>query len=172
VVLGELIARHGIDCEYSVPGIIMAAHTRRRQRPCQARRLLAGARPPGRASGPAEAADMIGSDYYLGAAIDRRGGRINPLAYCAASRGGDQVGRRAATKARAPPGSRRNGGSGSSRLLRREVEADRVFLCTNAYTDNLWPACARPSCRCAPTSSPAALCATMSPNRSCPAASR
>jgi glycine/D-amino acid oxidase-like deaminating enzyme len=24
---------------------------------------------------------MIGSDYYLGAAIDRRGGRINPLAY-------------------------------------------------------------------------------------------
>jgi glycine/D-amino acid oxidase-like deaminating enzyme len=24
---------------------------------------------------------MIGSDYYLGAAIDRRGGKINPLAY-------------------------------------------------------------------------------------------
>src|SRR4030081_1246930 len=27
VVLGELIARHGSDCEYSVPGISMAAHT-------------------------------------------------------------------------------------------------------------------------------------------------
>ena len=26
VLLGELIARHGIDCDYSVPGIIMAAH--------------------------------------------------------------------------------------------------------------------------------------------------
>ena len=24
---------------------------------------------------------MIGSDYYLGAAIDRRGGKIDPLAY-------------------------------------------------------------------------------------------
>ena len=27
VVVGELVTRHGIDCEYSVPGIIMAAHT-------------------------------------------------------------------------------------------------------------------------------------------------
>ena len=27
VVLGELIQRHGVDCDYSVPGIIMAAHT-------------------------------------------------------------------------------------------------------------------------------------------------
>src|SRR5258707_13388854 len=26
-VLGELIARHGIDCGYAVPGVIMAAHT-------------------------------------------------------------------------------------------------------------------------------------------------
>jgi hypothetical protein len=26
-VLGELIQRHGIGCDYSVPGIIMAAHT-------------------------------------------------------------------------------------------------------------------------------------------------
>src|SRR3979411_801993 len=41
VVLGELIQRHGIDCDYSVPGIIMAAHTEKALR-------APGKRPPPR----------------------------------------------------------------------------------------------------------------------------
>jgi glycine/D-amino acid oxidase-like deaminating enzyme len=82
VVLGELIARHGIDCDYSVRGIIMAAHTEQALR-AHAKRVdywQARGRPV-ELLDRRQAADMIGSDYYLGAAIDRRGGKINPLAY-------------------------------------------------------------------------------------------
>ena len=81
-VLGELIARHGIDCDYSVPGIIMAAHTEKALRAHEKRVDYWQARGrPVELLDRRQAADMIGSDYYLGAAIDRRGGRINPLAY-------------------------------------------------------------------------------------------
>ena len=82
VVLGELIQRHGIDCEYSVPGIIMAAHTEKALSAHEKRVGYWQARGrPVELLDRRQAADMIGSDYYLGAAIDRRGGRINPLAY-------------------------------------------------------------------------------------------
>src|SRR5262245_21608537 len=82
VVVGELIARHSIDCDYSVPGIVMAAHTEAALR-AHARRVddwQAGGRPV-ELLDRRQTAEMIGSDYYLGAAIDRRGGKINPLAY-------------------------------------------------------------------------------------------
>ena len=147
-VLGELIARHGIDCDYAVPGIIMAAHTETALS-AHARRVdywQARGRPV-ELLDRRQAADMIGSDYYLGAAIDRRGGKINPLAYVRGLA-------RAAIKASAAlhEGTRatrlaRDGGKWklttvqgtAQRTTQGEIEADRVFLCTNAYTDNLWP---------------------------------
>src|SRR5260370_39844124 len=81
VVRGELIARHGIDCEYAVPGIIMAAHTEKALRAHEKRVDYWQARGrPVELLDRRQAADMIGSDYYPGAAIDRRGGRVNPPA--------------------------------------------------------------------------------------------
>ena len=140
LVVAELIARHGIACDYSVPGIIMAAHTdaalraharradywQQRGRPVE---LLDRRR----------AAEMIGSDHYLGAAIDRRGGKINPLAYVrglahAAIKAGASLheGTRATKLAR-------GGSKWRVATAQGELDADRVFLCTNAYTDDLWP---------------------------------
>lgn len=139
-VIAELIARHGIDCDYSVPGIIMAAHTEKAMR-AHARRVdywQARGRPV-ELLDRRQAAEMIGSEYYLGAAIDRRGGKINPLAYVRGLA-------RAAIKAGAAlhEGTRakrleRDGGKWKLATPQGEVEADRVFLCTNAYTDDLWP---------------------------------
>src|SRR5688572_28730387 len=81
-VIGKLVARHGIDCDYAVPGIIMAAHTEAAMRNTEKRVDYWAARGrPVELLDRKKAAEMIGSDYYLGAWIDRRGGRINPLAY-------------------------------------------------------------------------------------------
>ena len=140
VVLGKLIQRHGIDCDYSVPGIIMAAHTEKALRAHEKRVAYWQARGrPVELLDRGQAADMIGSDYYLGAAIDRRGGRINPLAYVRGLA-------RAAIKAGAvlhegtrATGLARDGVRWKLTTPQGEIEADRVFLCTNAYTDNLWP---------------------------------
>jgi glycine/D-amino acid oxidase-like deaminating enzyme len=139
-VVGELIARHGIACDYSLPGIIMAAHTEKALRAHEKRVDYWQARGrPVELLDRRQTAEMIGSDYYLGASIDRRGGKINPLAYVRGLA-------RAAIKAGAAlhEGTRatklqRDGGKWKLSTPQGEIEADRVFLCTNAYTDNLWP---------------------------------
>ncbi len=140
IVVAGLIARHGIDCDYSVPGIIMAAHTEAAMR-ANARRVdywQARGRPV-ELLDRRKAAEMIGSDYYLGAWIDRRGGKINPLAYVRGLA-------RAAIKAGASlhEGTRatrleRDGGRWKLKTPMGQVGAEHVFLCTNAYTDDLWP---------------------------------
>lgn len=139
-VIGELVARHGIDCDYAVSGIIMAAHTEKALRD-HARRVdyWAARGRPVELLDRRKAADMIGSDYYLGAWIDRRGGRINPLAYV-----------RGLARAAIEAGAALHEGTRVTRLERDgakwrlttasgSVQADKVFLCTNAYTDDLWP---------------------------------
>src|SRR5258708_15221996 len=69
-VLGELIARHGIDCGYAVPGIIMAAHTEKALSAHEKRVDYWQARGrPVELLDRRQAADMIGSDHYLRAPI-------------------------------------------------------------------------------------------------------
>jgi glycine/D-amino acid oxidase-like deaminating enzyme len=142
-VIAGLVARHGIDCGYALPGIIMAAHTETAMRD-QARRVeyWAARGRPVELLDRRKAADMIGSDYYLGAWIDRRGGKINPLAYVrglarAAIRAGATLyeGTRVTKLERHGAKWRLTTAAGASGI----VEADKVFLCTNAYTDELWP---------------------------------
>ena len=139
-VIAGLIARHGIDCGFSRPGIIMAAHSEaafsamtRRVEYWQARGR------PVELLDRRAAAEAIGSNYYLGAWIDRRGGKINPLAYVRGLA-------RAALKAGAAlhEGTRatrleRSGTRWALATPRGRIEADPVLLCTNAYTDDLWP---------------------------------
>ena len=139
-VIADLVTRHGIDCEFSVPGIIMAAHTEAAMRNTEKRVDYWAARGrPVELLDRNKAAEMIGSDYYLGAWIDRRGGRINPLAYVRGLA-------RAAIKAGATlhEASRvtrleRDGAKWKLTTANGSVQADKVFLCTNAYTDGLWP---------------------------------
>ena len=139
-VVGELVARHGISCDYAVPGIIMAAHTEKAMRANERRVEYWQAR--GRSVELLDrrrAAEMIGSDYYLGAWIDWRGGKINPLAYVRGlARAAIKAGASLHENTRATR-LERQGGKWKLTTPRGEVEAERVFLCTNAYTDDLWP---------------------------------
>lgn len=139
-VVGELVTRHKIDCDFSVPGIISAAHTPEAMRAIGRRVDYWQARGrPVELLDRGRAAEMIGSDYYLGAWLDRRGGRINPLAYVRGLA-------RAAVKAGAvlhenthATGLRRDGDKWLLDTPGGRVRAGMVFLCTNAYTDDLWP---------------------------------
>lgn len=138
--VAAIAERYGIECELAFPGIITAAHTPRaleglkhrveywqkRERPLE---LL----------DRATLTAMLGSGFYLGGAIDRRGGSINPLAYV-----------RGLARAAIERGARIHENS-PARALHRDgtkwlvetgagaIRADNVLLCTNAYTDELWP---------------------------------
>src|SRR5690349_17493477 len=81
-IVADIAQRHGIDCELYFPGIITAAHTPEALQGLRDRATFWQKR--GR---PLETLDreqlaaMLGSRFYLGGVIDRRGGSINPLAY-------------------------------------------------------------------------------------------
>lgn len=131
-----LIERHGIDCLASQPGWIQAAHSseafdvmERRARDWQAQgadvTLLDAA----------ETERLLGSGWYRGAYLDRRGGRLNPLGYA-----------RGLARAAIAAGARIHGDTLVQELVRDgsgwrivsargSVLAEQVLLCTNAYTD-------------------------------------
>jgi glycine/D-amino acid oxidase-like deaminating enzyme len=81
----------------------------------------------------------VGTDFYCGGLLDRRGGSINPLAYV-----------RGLARAAVTAGATLYENTSAVRLERAgaawlvstpqgSVRAERVFLCTNAHTDGLWP---------------------------------
>lgn len=140
-LVGDLAARHGIACDVAFSGIINAAHSpaalatlRQRAEYWQARGR------PLEWLDRQQLAGMLGSELYLGGVLDRRGGCINPLAYVrglarAALKAGAALHEKTRATALRPDGKgwRITTDAGAS------VVADRVFLCTNAYTDDLWP---------------------------------
>ena len=86
-----------------------------------------------------QARARIGGGDYVGAFLDRRGGTINPLSYA-----------RGLARAAAAAGARIHGDSPALSLERADqgwrvatpagaVTASHAVLCTNAYTDRLWP---------------------------------
>lgn len=136
----ELAARHNIDVQPVRGGIVSAAHTlaamekfRRRAEYWQAQ----GA--PVDFLDRTAAATTIGSEFYLGGIIDRRGIAINPLAFvrglarAAQAKGVDIRQRSRVVGLEHSGGGWRLCGTGGS------VVAGHVLLCTNAYTDDLWP---------------------------------
>lgn len=86
-----------------------------------------------------EAAAVIGSDFYQGAQIDRRGVAINPLAWvrglarAAISQGAALHERSRMTGLAAQGDGWRVTTEGGA------IRAGQVLLCTNAYTDDAWP---------------------------------
>ncbi|MGH7125505.1 MAG: NAD(P)/FAD-dependent oxidoreductase, partial [Stellaceae bacterium] len=85
-------------------------------------------------------AGLLGTDKYMGGWLDRRGGAIQPLSYA-----------RGLAKAALAAGARIHGETPATRLVRtgarwsvetgrgNTVTADRVVVCTNGYTGELWP---------------------------------
>jgi glycine/D-amino acid oxidase-like deaminating enzyme len=139
-VVAELARRHGIECEVTFPGIITAAHT-----PATLDGLRHRAEYWQKRGRPLEILDrdrleaMLGSRFYLGGVIDRRGGSINPLAYVRGlARAAVRAGAVLHENTRATKLSR-DGTKWRLTTAAGSVRADNVFLCTNAYTDDLWP---------------------------------
>ena len=136
----ELIARHGIECSARREGWIHAVH---------ASPALAGEEErvrQWRERGVEidmldrdQVAALLGTEAYLAGSLDRRGGWLQPLAYarglaCAAELCGAQLHAES-------PATRieRSGGGWRVSTPRGVVVARQVLICTNAYTDALWP---------------------------------
>jgi glycine/D-amino acid oxidase-like deaminating enzyme len=136
----DLIERHGIACEARRNGTLRAAvcanhaaHLR-----TSVEQLTRRGAPVDLLEGAALAA-AVGTDRYLAAMWDRRGGDLNPLSYArglarAAIRAGAAVhgGTRALSLTSAGLGWNVGTGTGTA-------TADNVVLATNGYTDDLWP---------------------------------
>lgn len=136
----ELIERHGIACEAVRPGYVQAAKTpsgakllRRRVESWARHGVTIDYLEQG------DAAELLGTDAYLAATRDPRGGNLNPLAYA-----------RGLARAALAAGAALHGDSAVTRIERAgdqwridcaggSVTARHVLICTNGYTDALWP---------------------------------
>ncbi len=136
----DLIRHHGIDCESVRPGYVQGAESRRGIdflerwiRQWSAR----GA--PVELLSRRETVDLLGTDVYLRGMLDRRGGNLQPLSYArglarAAMAAGALVhGDSPALSLGADPGGwKLTSATGT-------LTAEQVLLCSNGYTDDLWP---------------------------------
>lgn len=140
----SLIKRHKIDCAAAQPGWVQPVHDGRAAETVKRRAEQWQRRgQPLRMLTSAETADLLGTDAYIGAMIDERGGNLHPLNYALGVAD-------AALKAGAVL-------HGNSRALRLEsrngrhvvhcaggtVSAKRVLICTNGYTDDFAAVSAR-----------------------------
>ena len=137
----ELIEKHRMDVPRLRNGWIQGAHNAAnlelvRSRSEQWSRLGA----PVEFLDRAATASLLGTDKYLGGWLDRRGGAIQPLSYA-----------RGLAKAALAAGARIYAETPATRLVRtgarwsvetgrgNTVTADRVVICTNGYSGDLWP---------------------------------
>jgi len=136
----DLVARHGIACDARRNGTLRAAAHGR-----HAGLIRTTVEQLSRRGAPVEfwegtvLAEATGTDRYVGAMFDRRGGDVNPLRYAqglaqaAARHGASVCGHSRALKIEA---------AGTKwRVITRggQAEAPQVVLATNGYTDDLWP---------------------------------
>jgi glycine/D-amino acid oxidase-like deaminating enzyme len=141
-VVFDLLARHRMDVPQVRAGWIQGAHTPAgvalvRQRAAQ---WAANGSPGARFLDRAEVSALLGNDKYLGGWLDPRGGGVQPLSYA-----------RELARVAMAAGARVHGGSPVTALEQQgsrwrvrtsqgaEVDAERVVLCTNGYTADLWP---------------------------------
>src|SRR5262245_18909148 len=136
----DLIARHNVECDARRSGWIQGATGPRGL--AQVRRraedwLAEGADVAVLERG--EVAARTGTNAYVGAFLDWRGGTVQPLSYA-----------RGLARAAAAAGARIHGDSPAVALERigqnwklttsaGSVTAPHAVLCTNGYTDRLWP---------------------------------
>jgi glycine/D-amino acid oxidase-like deaminating enzyme len=132
----DLIARHGLRCQAGRFGWIQPAHT-----PAAVTKIEARCAQWRSRGAPVEMIDAgalrasLGTSYYFGAWIDRRGGWLNPLAYSrelatASLRNGAIL----HSHTRAERLERVSGGGWIVHTARGSVRCDRVVIATAAYT--------------------------------------
>jgi len=139
----DLIKKHDIDCQASQPGWIQPAHSFRALSDFQ-RRIEEWQSRGADVSilGQGETAELLGTNWYKGAVLDRRGGRLHPLSYA-----------RGLARAAGAAGVSIYGNSAVRKISRAHsnwevdtdkgtVVADKVIFCTNAYSSafgSIWP---------------------------------
>ncbi|NUU03975.1 NAD(P)/FAD-dependent oxidoreductase [Herbaspirillum robiniae] len=137
----DLIRRHGIECDALRNGWIQPTHSDKTMRALEKRaRQWQAEGAHAQLMDGAEVARHIGTQAYVGGWKDHRAGSIHPLKYC-----------RGLARAAQGLGVAIHGGTRVARLERREggwrlhtaggahIDAGRVVIATNGYTDDLWP---------------------------------
>ncbi len=136
----DLIERHNIDCDAKRAGWLHGIHNEEALRAAERRCQQWSSR--GHAVtmlDRAETERLSGTKGYLGALSDDRGGSLNPLGYA-----------RGIAKAAIKAGATIHGASPATAIDREvkgwrvstpegSVLAEQVLLCTNAYTEDIWP---------------------------------
>ncbi|SDI01852.1 Glycine/D-amino acid oxidase [Pseudomonas flavescens] len=137
----ELIDKHALDVPRVRLGWIQGAHN------AQAMQLAERRARDWSAQGVAtelldrnQAERLLGTGKYLGGWVDPRGGGIQPLSYARElARVAMAAGARLFTESRVTT-LKRTGSQWTATVAGGgHVSAERVLLCTNGYTDDLWP---------------------------------
>ncbi|GJD50324.1 Gamma-glutamylputrescine oxidoreductase [Methylobacterium crusticola] len=136
----DLIARHRMAVPHVRTGWIQGAHTPDGLRRAE-RRAAQWARrgAPVRLLDKPETDRLLGTGRYLGGWLDARGGAIQPLAYARGlARAALAAGARIHTGTPVT-GLSRQGATWTVRTAGPSLATERVVLCTNGYTGDLWP---------------------------------
>jgi glycine/D-amino acid oxidase-like deaminating enzyme len=136
----DLIRRHQIPCEARQNGTLRAAY---HEAPAAA--IEATAEQCIRRGMPVTVLDgkavqeATGTDRYVRAMLDRRGGDVQPLSY-ARGLARAVLAAGAAIHGQTPATSlRREGGRWRIETPRAVVRAEKILIATNGFTDDLWP---------------------------------
>lgn len=140
----ELIRRYQIPCEARQNGTLRAAYNE-----ASAAAIEKTAQQCIRRGMPVtylnreQLREMTGTDRYIGAMLDARGGDLHPLSY---ARGLARAAISAGAKVHGETPAlslRRDGAHWRIETPRAVVRAEKVLLATNGFTDDLWPALRR-----------------------------
>jgi len=132
----DLIARHGIDCAARRPGWIQPIHDAASEKTVAARVAQWQRRgAPVEMLSARETADLLGTDDYRGAMLDRRGGNLHPLNFAL---GLANAAQKAGAVLHGQSRVRSLVAEGETHMIssdRGTLRARRVLICTNGYTD-------------------------------------
>jgi glycine/D-amino acid oxidase-like deaminating enzyme len=137
----DLIDKHGMNVPRARQGWIQGAHTQaalqlaeRRTRDWQAQGVAA------RQLDRSETARLLGTDKYFGGWLDPRGGGVQPLSYARElARAAQAAGVVIHTDTPVTQLTQAHGKWQASTGRGVHMTAERVVMCTNGYTDDLWP---------------------------------
>ncbi len=140
----DLIERHGIACDAIRPGLVFGANGRRALGVIDdwVRDWSAAGADVERLDRQGSA-DLLGTETYDAVFLDRRGGNIQPLSYARGLARAAQAAGAHLHGASPAIAVEKQGAGWRVRSRAGEVRARWVLLCTNGYSDALWPGLAQ-----------------------------
>jgi glycine/D-amino acid oxidase-like deaminating enzyme len=139
-VVFELIQRHQIVCEALQSGTLRAAMHRRAQDGVRSTAEQWMRRSPMVSLLDRDVmSGLTGTDRYIGALLDRRGGQLNPLGYARGLAAAAQKAGAAVFGGTPVSRIQRNGRNWQLATPTGTVTAEKIVLATNGYTGDLWP---------------------------------